>query len=104
MHINQLNAITALNGHKEVALLKSQLKRTQVLCKTIYKYYDYVYEIKDYIAQERLEGAREAFAELDYPVQKLLMIAPTKGGPFTTQERAIMKTLWSVTVEDLERR
>ena len=83
-------------------MLKSQLKRTQILCHTIYKHYDYIYEIKSYIAQERLQGAKELFEELSYPIQKLLMIAPTKGGPFTTQERAIMRTLWKIRVADIE--
>ncbi len=97
-----MNINKAFSNHREVEALKSKLKRTQILCKTIYKYYDYIYEIKSYIEQERLQGAQELFEELDYPIQALLMTAPKFGGAFTTKERAIMKTLWKITVEDIE--
>ena len=97
-----MNINKAFSNHKEVEALKKSLKRTQILCKTIYKYYDYIYEIKSYIEQERLQGAQELFEELDYPIQALLMTAPKFGGAFTTKERAVMKTLWKVTVEDIE--
>jgi len=98
-----MNINKAFSNHKEVEALKNGLKRTYVLCHTIYKYYDYIYEIKNYLKDDRPEGAKELFEELEYPVQKLLMTAPKFGGAFTTAERAIMKTLWKVTVEDIER-
>jgi len=99
-----MNINKAFSNHKEVEAIKNKLKRTQILCHTIYKYYDYIYEIKNYLKDDRLEGARELFEELEYQVQELLMTAPSKGGAFTTAERAIMKTLWKVTIEDIERK
>ncbi len=97
-----MNINNAFNGDKEVATLKRQLKRTQMLCKVIYEHYAYIYDIKEYIKQEQFVGAQELFDELEYDIQQMLMTAPSKGGAFTTDERAIMKGLWRVTIEDIE--
>ena len=87
---------------KEAVLLKKQLKHTQMVCKAIWNYRDYIEEIKDYISKDQPVGAGELWNDLAYNIQKLLITAPTKGGPFTTNERAIIKTLWNVTVDDIE--
>ena len=87
---------------KEVELLKQQLKRAQAVPTAVWEYRDYLEQIKDYLLAEELVAAQELFEEIPYPVQKLLMTAPTKGGPFTTAERAIMRTLWKVSQEDVE--
>jgi hypothetical protein len=48
--------------------------------------------IKDSIATNDLSTANEAWSELTDTEKQLLWKAPSKGGVFTTQERAIMKT------------
>jgi hypothetical protein len=94
--------ISDLNSNKEVALLKKQLKRTHRLCRAIYDYHDYLVEIKEFIAQEDLESASGYWNDLDYDIQKLLITAPLYGGIFTTKERAIVKSLWKISVSDIE--
>jgi len=98
-------AIVATNENihdKEVQSLKRKLKRTQILCKTIYKYYGHIYEIKEYLANEQNLGAQELWEELDYPVQSLLITAPLHGGVFTTNEVRIITGFWKVTIDDIE--
>ena len=51
-----------------------------------------VQAIKDGIAANDLATANEAWRELTDTEKQLLWKAPSKGGVFTTQERAIMKT------------
>ena len=48
--------------------------------------------IKDGIASGDLSTANEAWSELSDTEKQLLWKAPSKGGVFTTQERATMKT------------
>lgn len=48
--------------------------------------------IKEGIATDNLSMASEAWYELDDEEKKAIWVAPTKGGPFTTKEREIMKT------------
>jgi len=50
-----------------------------------------VLAIKEGIASGDLESAAEAWFELDQETMKLLWLATTKGGIFTTKERDIMK-------------
>ncbi len=86
---------------REILMLKSKLKRSQNVCKAIWEYKEYVEEIKCYLLTDELTAAEELFEELDYGVQKLLMTAPTKGGPFTTAERATMRSIWKIKAEDI---
>ena len=51
-----------------------------------------VQAIKDGIATDDLATANEAWSELTDVEKQLLWKAPSKGGVFTTQERAVMKT------------
>jgi len=97
-----MNINKAFNSSNEVATLKMSLKRSYLVCHAVYDYYDYIYEIKKYLSDDRPEGAKELFEELDYSIQKLLMTAPKFGGAFTTQERAKMRDLWIISVEDIE--
>jgi hypothetical protein len=97
MHVKELNS-----RDREVLLLKTQLKRSYSVSKAIWQYRDYIEQMKDYLSAGEPIGAKELFEELDFNIQKLLMTAPTKGGAFTTQERATMRTLWEITVEDIE--
>ena len=48
--------------------------------------------VKELLAQDSYSEAKEAWLELDEQVQRNLWRAPTKGGIFTTEERAKMKS------------
>lgn len=48
--------------------------------------------IKNGIQSGDLSTASEAWFELDESIKKALWVAPSKGGPFTTQEREVMKS------------
>ena len=87
--------------HKEVAHWKNKYKRCVTLCKTVWEYRDYIEQVKTCLAQGDDLGASELWNELDYPVQKYLITAPTYGGPFTTKERAQVTQLWEIKEEDL---
>lgn len=54
--------------------------------------YDSVHAVKAHILEGDLERAIEAWAELDEDTMRALWVAPTKGGIFTTEERAVMKS------------
>lgn len=51
-----------------------------------------VITIADAIDRNELDVAVEAFYELDDEVKKLITIAPSKGGPFTTNQRTVFKS------------
>lgn len=86
----------------EVSLLNKQLKRTVRLCKAIYANAEYIVSIKDALNGDDLVYAGQLFHELDFEDQRLLMMAPSKGGPFTTKERGILRDVWEVSPDDLE--
>jgi len=48
--------------------------------------------IKDFLANEDYSSAKEALLEVDPDVMRALWRAPSKGGAFTTEERAKMKS------------
>lgn len=56
------------------------------------KWADSILAIKDGIRENQLGIASEAWSEMPEDVRIALWKAPTKGGCFTTQERAIMKS------------
>ncbi len=86
----------------ELKNLENRLKRTVRLAKTVWQERYFIQDIIDCIAEDDLQAAADMWNELDYKVQELLIIAPTKGGPFTTKERAIVDSFWKITVEDIE--
>jgi hypothetical protein len=86
---------------KEVAHWKNKYKRCVRLCKAIMDNINSVLYIKDCFDREDNLGASEAWNELEPEVQKLLITAPTYGGPFTTEERAKVKDIWEVTADNL---
>lgn len=96
MDINEMQS-------SRVAHLERAHKRTVRLCKLIWEYREYIQGIKDLLYLEDLPGASELLNELDYEVSQLLMTAPRYGGPFETWERAELKKVWDVSIEDLER-
>ncbi len=46
--------------------------------------------IKDHLAKNEIDSAAEAWAELSDEVRMGLNVAPSKGGPFTVEERKLM--------------
>lgn len=55
------------------------------------EHWDTVAFMKDHLAENKIDAAREAFKELDAEVQQRLWRAPSKGGVFTTLERDKLK-------------
>jgi hypothetical protein len=47
--------------------------------------------IKEFVFRGCYDAAHEAWEELDHETQIILYRAPSKGGLFTTQERAVIK-------------
>ena len=76
------------------AHLKSELKRSVLLSKAIYTEYYSITAIKEALALNDVIYAQQLWDELDLEIQKLLMIAPSKGSPFTTSERAKISSFW----------
>ena len=48
--------------------------------------------VKEGIATGELHAAAEAWFELDNQIKKTLWVAPSNGGPFSTEERRVMQT------------
>ena len=84
----------------ETELLQHTIKRTVSLCKAITANMDTITCIKAAILAEDTTLADQLFHELEPIEQKLLLIAPTKGGPFTTAERGILRGLWRITPDE----
>ena len=59
--------------------------------KAVVRNIDAIYAIKTHIANDELLEALEIAAEMDQEEKRLLWIAPTKGGIFTTHEIAELK-------------
>lgn len=73
----------AVDGVKKAEQQAADLRR---------KHLDSVTFIKDAIAENRIEDAAMAWKELSDEAKHALWVAPSKGGLFTTEERAFMKT------------
>jgi hypothetical protein len=73
----------AVDGVKKAEQQAADLRR---------KHLDSVTFIKDAIAEGRIEDAALAWFELPDEAKQALWIAPTKGGLFSTEERALRKT------------
>ena len=86
---------------REAAHWKVKYKRTVRLCKCIWENRTSLECIKLALSNECELEAAEAWNELDYETQKLLITAPRFGGPFTTQERAKIKELWEISESEL---
>ena len=89
---------TEIASADEVAQAISQQDLTEALRrgiehgKAFVRLSDSIQAIKDGIAEGRLDVANEAWKELTEEEKRLLWVAPSKGGPFTTEERNIMKS------------
>ena len=84
-------------------LWEAKYKRTVRLCKAIREYDITIDYIKSGLACDDPLQASEGWNELDYSVQKILITAPRFGGPFTTAEVKKIKSLWDISVEDIEK-
>ena len=80
---------------KEKELLKSTLKRTVRLCKAIWTERDTIEQIKAELSSGALDYAQGLWDDLDLETQQLLITAPSKGGAFTTEERAQITEFWT---------
>ena len=88
---------------KEAELWKWKYKNCIKLCKCIWENYRIISDLKYYINEGNMDlAASEVWNELDPEVQKLLITAPRYGGPFTTEERAKIRDLWEVSIDDLD--
>ena len=65
-------------------------------------FFETIYAVKIAIRDGELDRAVEAWAEVDDETKRALWVAPTRGGIFTTAERAAMKSdAWSATRRSL---
>ena len=54
--------------------------------------FDSIYLIKEYIKTGDVAGVAQIWLELSNEIKEALWVAPTKGGVFTTEERAFLKS------------
>lgn len=54
--------------------------------------FDSIYFIKEYIKTGDVAGVAQIWLELSNEIKEALWVAPTKGGVFTTEERAFLKS------------
>jgi hypothetical protein len=94
---------------KEVAQVQSELRnttnalyRSMACTKAILRNLDEVAGIKQALKYDDESTASELWDEIDMKDQEDLMLAPTKGGTFTTKERAIITSFWRVSVAEME--
>ena len=72
--------------------LKQQAGRSQIdYMELVREHWDTIAYMKNELAQDEIDAAREAFKELEPEVQTKLWRAPSKGGVFTTLERDKLK-------------
>jgi len=102
MDIKRLEDWKTVAKGKEALHYKRKYERTVRLCKAIWEERGSIECIKLALSTDCELEASEAWNELDYPVQNLLITAPRFGGPFTTKERAKITELWEISIDDLE--
>ena len=66
--------------------------RRQALTNAVHKHQATITAIKEGIASGDLGAACEAWCELSNDEKQSIWVAPTKGGPFTTEERQVMQS------------
>ena len=72
--------------------LKEIYNKNVKLMKAVLENYSSIMAVKNLIAENNLNAAAEAWYELPQETQMNLWVAPSKGGPFTTEERHIIKS------------
>ena len=81
---------------------KKALNRAMACTRAILRNLENVDGIKQALKYDDLITAQELFEEIDFKDQQDLMLAPTKGGAFTTKERGMIKDFWRITMADYE--
>jgi hypothetical protein len=84
--------VPQVDDDSEAAMLRGKQAEQESYENMIMDLMPSVQAIKDGIAANDLATANESWRELTDTEKQLLWKAPSKGGVFTTQERAIMKT------------
>ena len=69
-----------------------QLERLKAHNEAVREHLPSIMAIKEYILNSEYSAAYEALNEIDEDSRRILWMAPTKGGIFTTSERAAMKS------------
>jgi hypothetical protein len=90
--LQSIAGIPTADDDAESAMLRSEQTKTQEYQDMIVDLLPSVKAIKDGIAMDDYSTANEAWKELSDTEKQLLWKAPSKGGVFSTKERAIMKT------------
>jgi hypothetical protein len=90
--LQSIAGIPTADDDAESAMLRSEQTKTQEYQDMIVDLLPSVKAIKDGIAMDDYSTANEAWKELTDVEKQLLWKAPSRGGVFSTQERAIMKT------------
>src|SRR3990167_1729553 len=67
-------------------------KRFVSVMQNVLKYYDSIVLIKDSISKDDFAPGAETWYQIPEEDRRSLWAAPTKGGPFTREERIVMKT------------
>lgn len=79
-------------GQSEMERMSNELERYKFINKSIIEHCGVINVIKYGIEIEMLADAAESWFNLSDDEKKALWIAPTKGGPFTTAEREVIKS------------
>lgn len=72
--------------------VQDMYRKFTFLMSAVLQHYDAIALIKDSIAKSDYAPGAETWYQLSDEVKQQLWVAPTKGGPFTTEEREVMKT------------
>lgn len=72
--------------------IEDMYRKFSYLMAAVLKHYDAIMLIKDCIAKGDYASGAETWFQLDNDVKQSIWAAPTKGGPFTSEEREIIKT------------
>lgn len=90
--LQSIAGIPTADDDAEAAMLRGEKSEQEKYEDLVMDLMPSIQAIKDGLATNDLATANEAWSELTDVEKQLLWKAPSKGGVFTTQERAIMKT------------
>jgi len=99
-----ITATNAKDGNlqRELAHTKKQLSRCKSCMFFVRKNWFDLVEMKAAWDKGDDMYANQLWNDLDYEDQSALILAPTYGGIFTTEQRDKLKGHWDVTIEDIE--
>lgn len=102
MHVREINGKDADLLEVELRNARSALSRSMACTRAILRNLDEVAGIKQALKYDDESTASEIWDEIEMIDQEDLMLAPTKGGAFTTKERSIITSFWRVSVAEME--